>query len=331
MFSLIAIFISFISTLWLTILVKRILIARALLDIPNDRSLHKTPVPRGGGWALLIVLLPFLIAAIVLIDSDTRHVGLFIAVLLLAAVSWLDDRQGVSASMRLSLHLSAACLGSFSFSPQELVLGGFVPFWLDRTIMIVSWAWFINLYNFMDGIDGITSVETVSIVTGLSLVMTVGSINDPFIDFVTLILTGVCLGFLAHNWHPAKIFLGDIGSVPLGFLVGFGLLSLATRGHLIAALILPLYYLADSGITISKRALRGEKIWEAHRQHFYQTASLGAGRHDKVVLWIIAANMGLIGCAAWSISCPWAALTSAIVIVAILLGKMHKTASLYRV
>ena len=118
--------------------------------------------------------------------------------------------------------------------------------------------------------------------------------------------------------------------MPLGYLIGFCLLSLAVQGHLIAALVLPLYYLADSGITITKRALRGEKIWQAHREHFYQKASQGAGRHDRVVIWIIAGNTGLIAAAILSVLHPWAGLATGIGVVAILLGKMHITGSKFR-
>lgn len=321
LFSLFFIMASFFLALTLTGVVKRALLARAVLDIPNDRSSHKIPIPRGGGWALLAVLLPSLAGAVVFLDNDLRHVGLVAAVFLLAGISWLDDRKHVSAARRLSLHILAACLGSFSFPPDEMMLGGTVPFWLDRTLMILGWAWFINLYNFMDGIDGITGVETISIATGLCLVMGAAGMNDPFVEFLTLILTGACLGFLAHNWHPAKIFLGDVGSVPLGYLTGFCLLSLAVKGHLAAALILPLYYLADSGITITKRALRRERIWEAHRQHFYQHAALGAGRHDVVVLWIAIANMGLVAAAVLSVLRPLAGIGFGVLIVALLLGK----------
>ena len=325
--SLLYILISFLLALGLTEVVKRLLLQRAMLDIPNDRSSHKIPVPRGGGWAVLAVLVPALVGAAIFIDRDARHLYLIAAVCLLACISWIDDRKGVSARMRLSLHILAACLGSLSFSPQETLFNGIIPYGLDRAVMIVGWAWFINLYNFMDGIDGITGVETISIATGLCLVMSVAGINNMFVEYLTLILTGVCLGFLAHNWHPAKIFLGDVGSVPLGYLAGFGLLSLAVQGHLIAALLLPLYYLADSGITISKRALRGEKIWQAHRQHFYQKAALGAGKHGKVVVWIATANGGLIAAAMLSLSHPWAGLGFGILIVAVLLGKMHITSS----
>jgi UDP-N-acetylmuramyl pentapeptide phosphotransferase/UDP-N-acetylglucosamine-1-phosphate transferase len=314
----------FFLALIITAAVKRVLIDRAVLDIPNDRSSHKIPVPRGGGWALLAVLVPGLIGAAIFLDNDMRHGGLILAVLLLAGISWLDDRRHVSARLRLSLHILAACLGSFSFPPDQMLFGGALPFWLDRVAMILGWAWFINLYNFMDGIDGITGVETISIATGLCVVMAAAGISDPFVEFLTLIITGVCLGFLAHNWHPAKIFLGDVGSVPLGYLIGFCLLSLAIKGYWVAAFILPLYYLADSGITITKRALRGEKIWEAHRQHFYQHAAVSAGRHDIVVFYIMTANFGLILAAVFSVSHPVVGLAGSVLIVAGLLGKMRQ-------
>ena len=282
------------------------------------------PVPRGGGWALLIVLIPGLIAAGWKHHSLLAHAGLVIGVLLLAAISWFDDRKGVSARARLSLHLLAACLGSFCFPMHATLFGGAVPFFIDRAVMIVGWAWFINLYNFMDGIDGITGIETISLATGTCLVMAAIGLNDPFLSTTTLLLTGTALGFLALNWHPARIFLGDVGSIPLGYLTGFCLLSLAVQGHLVAALILPLYYLADSGITIARRALRGEKIWQAHRQHFYQRAALHTGKHDIVVLFIAVANVALIGAALLAVVYPAMGLLLAILIVALLLRNMLK-------
>jgi UDP-N-acetylmuramyl pentapeptide phosphotransferase/UDP-N-acetylglucosamine-1-phosphate transferase len=118
--------------------------------------------------------------------------------------------------------------------------------------------------------------------------------------------------------------MGDVGSVPLGFLTGYALLSLAVKGYLFAALILPLYYLADSGITIIRRALRGEKVWQAHRQHSYQSAALGAGRHDVVVYRILIANIGLIAAALTAVTHPAAGMAMAIGLVGILLQEMYK-------
>ena len=320
------ILLSFVAALVLTFLVRKNLLRRNLLDHPNERSSHTQPVPRGGGWALLLVLIPGIIITGVLQHDIPRHAGLLTGIILLGIISWLDDKGGVSARVRLSLHLLAATLGTLSFSQHAVLFGGFLPLHLDRAIMIIGWAWFINLYNFMDGIDGITGVETISIATGTCLLMTAIGTNDPFLATLTLLLTGSCLGFLVFNWHPAKIFLGDVGSVPLGYLIGFGLITLAVNGHLVSALILPLYYLADSGITITKRALRGEKFWEAHRQHFYQRAAKGLGRHDRVVYRITVTNIALIGLSLLALSCPVSAATLAVVIVALLLWNMHKVA-----
>ena len=247
-------------------------------------------------------------------------------VIALALVSWLDDRKGVNPAIRLGVHLLVAAFGYFvigiSFKVPPVLFNGMLPLWLEQAVIIIAFAWFMNLYNFMDGIDGITGVETISIATGVCLLMTVTGILDPSLDMLTLLLTGTCLGFLVFNWHPAKIFMGDVGSVPLGFLTGYMLLNLALKGCFASALILPLYYLADSGITITRRALRGEKIWQPHRRHFYQKAALAAGRHDKVVLWIALGNVALIGAALLAITHPWIGFCIALIIVSFLLVKM---------
>lgn len=327
---ILVILLGFFASLALTSIVRKFLLQRNLLDLPNERSSHTQPVPRGGGWALLVVLMLGMIVAGFLQHNLMPHAGLLAGISILALISWMDDKKGVSARMRLSLHLLAASLGTLCFPENVMLLGGLLPFQLDRAVMIIGWAWFINLYNFMDGIDGITGAETISIATGTCLVMTAISMNDPFLSTLTLLLTGACLGFLAFNWHPAKIFLGDVGSVPLGYLIAFCLLSLAVKGHLVSALILPLYYLADSGITITKRALRGEKIWQAHRQHFYQRSALGAGRHDAIVFRMIAANIVLIGLSLLALSQPIPALGGAVLVVALLLWNMHKLAYVNR-
>ena len=316
--------ISFLLSLVLTTQVRKVLLKRAVLDMPNERSSHTVPTPRGGGWAIVIVLIPGLIVAAFTTQTIHHYGTVIAAVTLLALVSWFDDKKGLSARLRLGVHLLAAVLGTLSFNDDQVLFGGLLPFWLDRIVIVVGWAWFMNLYNFMDGIDGITSTETISIATAVCIIMGATNLNIPFVETLTLLLTGSSLGFLAYNWHPAKIFLGDIGSVPLGFLTGFVLITLAVHGMFAPALIIPLYYLADSGITITRRALRGEKIWQPHRQHFYQIAARGLGRHDYAVYGIIACNIGLFGSALLALPHPFTGLASAIVIVAILLGWLHK-------
>jgi UDP-N-acetylmuramyl pentapeptide phosphotransferase/UDP-N-acetylglucosamine-1-phosphate transferase len=324
LFSLLVIFIGYILTFGLTGWVCRLLIKRSLLDIPNDRSSHKMPVPRGGGLALLVLLIPAAFGAIWMIDGNTQHTGLVLALVLLAAVSWADDTRHINPGVRLGVHLLAAYLGTLSFMSNETIFQGVLPLWLDRAFTVIAWAWFINLYNFMDGIDGITASESIAIALGVSLIMIVADIADPYAVFLSLVLMGQCLGFLTHNWHPAKIFLGDVGSVPLGYMTGFLLVTLAVRGYPAAAVILPLYYLVDSGVTLIRRIARGEKPWKAHREHFYQIAAQHAGCHDSVVYRIMAANIFLIVAALVSVKHPWSALAIAFLIIAILLIKMHK-------
>jgi len=195
-------------------------------------------------------------------------------------------------------------------------------------LMIIGWTWFINLYNFMDGIDGITGVETMFIAAGVCLIGAIANVTEPFSGVLILLLTGGCLGFLSLNWHPAKMFLGDVGSVPLGYLTGFLLITLAVRGLAVPAFILALYYIADSGLTLAGRIVRREKFWQPHRQHFYQRAAKTMIRHDRIVWWIVTVNAMLLALAGIAVFYPWRSLTAALLIVALLLKKMHKSAEI---
>lgn len=315
---------SFALCLGLTAWVRRWLLKHAVMDIPNERSSHKIPVPRGGGWALVLVLLPGLLVTGIGYQDLQTYGSLLVGLLLLVAISWLDDQRHIHPLIRLALHVLAAFIATGSLPAHSMVLNGYLPFWLDRVLMILGWAWFMNLYNFMDGIDGITGAETIALATGGCLLMTFDNLSLPYIETMTLLLSGVSLGFLAFNWHPAKIFLGDVGSVPLGYLLGFMLIVLATNGVMFPAFILPLYYIADSGLTLTKRALRGEKIWQAHRQHFYQRAAAGLGRHDQVVVIISVANALLLGAALLAIRNPLTGFTLAVGIVGLLLALLQK-------
>jgi len=139
-----------------------------------------------------------------------------------------------------------------------------------------------------------------------------------------LTLAAAALGFLVWNWPPAKIFLGDVGSVPLGFLLGWLLLKLAAGGDWAAALILPLYYLADATITLARRAIRGERVWRAHRQHYYQRAVQGGRSHARVSAGIGATNLMLVALAVLSLTQPWIALGLAGLVTALLLGWLSR-------
>jgi UDP-N-acetylmuramyl pentapeptide phosphotransferase/UDP-N-acetylglucosamine-1-phosphate transferase len=187
--------------------------------------------------------------------------------------------------------------------------------------MGIVWVWWVNVFNFMDGIDGIAGSEAAIIASGLVLLAIFGRPADPALAYLAATMTGAVIGFLIWNWSPARIFLGDVGSAPLGYLTGFLLLRVALEGHWKLALILPLYFLADATITLGRRLLRGERVWQAHREHFYQLAARGGLSHAAVVRRVIAADVMLIGCG-WTAENGWAtaSLAASVAIVAALLA-----------
>jgi UDP-N-acetylmuramyl pentapeptide phosphotransferase/UDP-N-acetylglucosamine-1-phosphate transferase len=291
-----------IVTVLATGLVLRQLRARAVLDLPNERSSHDRAVPRGGGIAVIAVVAGGW--ALLAWQRDGWRGDSFdlLAVAILAAalagISFLDDLRGMPALQRLLWQILAVALGCLVL-PETPVFQGVLPPLADRLAAGFCWLWFINLFNFMDGIDGITVVEAGTIGLGITLVTAVmggaGGLGAP-----AIIVAGAAIGFGFWNWHPAKIFLGDVGSVGLGLLLGWLLLSLAAVGQWLPALLLPLYYLTDATWTLLRRMFRGEKFWRAHRSHFYQHAARRCGNHAKVSLRVLCANLVLIAAALWA-------------------------------
>ena len=290
-----------------------------IFDRPNERSSHDTPVPRGGGLAVIGVLVPALVFAGVLLGApETWYVAAALAGL--AGISWIDDIKGLPAGPRLIAQAGAVALGLLAL-PGPIAQGLLAP-WLDTAFAALAWLWFINLFNFMDGIDGIAGSEATALAIGIVLVAALPGGPDDLVLYAAAI-GGAALGFLPWNWHRAKIFLGDVGSVPLGFALGWLLLGLAASGAWIAALVLPLYYLADSTLTLARRAVRGELVWRAHREHFYQRAVQGGMSHDKVVRAIGAGNLALVGLAvAGEASLGWSVLPMAAGVVAVVLWRL---------
>lgn len=272
----------------LTVLATRWVLAylrqKQIMDLPNERSSHTLPTPRGGGLATTPVMVLALLAL-----PDFRFLA--VGAVLLLAISWIDDRKGLPPLPRFATQALVVAAFLVLLPLEQLVFQGLLPAWADHALAGLCWLWFINLYNFMDGIDGITGIETISVGVGVAL------IGGTALAAPSLVVASVAAAFLLFNWHPAKLFLGDSGSVPFGYVLGGLLLLLAAQGQLIAALILPAYYIADATITIVHRALAGEKIWQAHRRHFYQRAVQGGKRHDQVALTIAGANVVLVACA----------------------------------
>ncbi len=311
-----------IASLAATRVVLHFLRRHAVLDHPNTRSSHVAPVPRGGGLAVVgIVVCAWAFVAPVGLQLEIWVV--LLAAVFLAAVSWVDDLRSLPPLTRLLAQGAGVLPVLLWLSDSGLVFQGLLPRPLDLAVSALAWLWFVNLFNFMDGIDGISAVEAASIGGGVALIVALAPASGLTPD-LGLTLAAAVLGFLVWNWPPAKIFLGDVGSVPLGFLLGWLLLKLAAGGDWAAALILPLYYLADATITLARRAIRGERVWRAHRQHYYQRAVQGGRSHARVSAGIGAANLMLVALAVLSLTQPWIALGLAGLVTALLLGWLSR-------
>jgi Fuc2NAc and GlcNAc transferase len=281
---------------WLgTLAVLRYAVARDLLDHPNERSSHAAPTPRGGGLAIVGALLAGLAALHVLGEINEM---LLAAVagggLAIAVVGFVDDHGHLSPRVRLAVHFAAVAwaLCWLCGMPPLPVGGGYVldgPAW--TAVGAVGLVWLLNLYNFMDGIDGIAGVEAVCV--GLGAALLAGS---P----AWLLAAAAAAGFLVLNWPPARIFMGDVGSGFLGFVLGVLAVDAAAweRLPLASSAILLGLFLVDATVTLLRRWLRGERLSQAHRSHAYQHAARRFGGHRPVVLVVIAVN------ALWLL--PWA-------------------------
>lgn len=307
--------------------VMRLLRRHGLYDRPNTRSSHENPTPRGGGLALIPVVLLALAAARGWGGSAPPGLAAVVGgAALLALVSWIDDLRNLPVGLRLLVHGAAVALGLVPLAAAGPVFQGWLPPWLDMLAAGMLWLWFVNLFNFMDGIDGISGVEAISI--GLGLVSVGLLLGWPIGDLAApALVAAATAGFLVWNWAPARVFLGDVGSVPLGYLLGWLLLAAAIEGQWAVAVILPLYYLADATITLARRALRGETVWQAHRDHAYQRAARGGRSHATVSAAIALCNAVLIACAlAAARGWPVAALVAAAAAVGALLLLLERRA-----
>ena len=296
----------------------RLLAAKGIIDQPNARSSHQLAKPRGGGIAILAAIATGI--AVLAIGGTAMPAGLgsvAAAALILALVSWVDDIRGLPALARLVPQIVCVAAILYHLPITGIAALSGLPYWAQNLLLGLAWLWFINLYNFMDGIDGITGIETLVITIGIFVI---SRITDDLsaLQGPVLIIAAAAAGFLIWNWAPAKIFMGDVGSVPLGFILGWLLLELADAGYLLAALILPGYYLADATVTLLSRLKRGEKIWQAHKQHAYQRAIQNGKTHSNVTIRIGCCGLVLIGLGVTSIHYPWLGGIAACLVVTLL-------------
>ena len=306
---------------------------RGVLAHANERSSHTQATPTGGGAAAIAVLIAVWVLAATLGPAQWgASVVATVAVVslgaVLAAISWLDDlRGGLSPGLRFGVQALAVAGGIVALPGP--VFQGLLPPILDGLVAALVWLWFVNLFNFMDGIDGIAGAQATGIGVGVALVASAAGL-PPIQTVFGMSAAAVAMGFLLWNWRPAKIFLGDVGSVGLGYFLGWLLLVLAADGQWAAALILPLYFLCDATLTLVRRALRRETLWKAHRGHFYQKAAAAAGDHGAVMRPVLFVQIGLVVLAGFVALVPGSEVNgvlAATVLVAVLLWYLRRMAT----
>jgi UDP-N-acetylmuramyl pentapeptide phosphotransferase/UDP-N-acetylglucosamine-1-phosphate transferase len=256
---------------------------RLATDVPNDRSLHVAPTPRVGGWGIV----PVGVAATLLLAPSLWYAALGTA--FLAAVSQLDDRRGLPARVRFAAHM-VAVVGLVALFPAD------APWWF-LAILAFLMLWLVNLYNFMDGADGLAGGMALFGFAGYAAAALLSDHPLPQLAWSASALAGAALGFLLFNFHPARIFIGDAGSISLGFLAG----ALGYWGW--RAAVWPVWFpvmafapfIADASVTLARRLLRGEKFWQAHREHYYQRmVRSGIGHARTALAWYVLMVAGIM-------------------------------------
>jgi UDP-N-acetylmuramyl pentapeptide phosphotransferase/UDP-N-acetylglucosamine-1-phosphate transferase len=270
-------------------------LARYALARPNARSSHRTPTPQGAGIAVVAATLGAVTVALAIFSRgalpDLNLPKIVAATLIMTCLGAIDDMRPLPAGMRLILQ-AAVIAGVIFTLPDQLRVVPLLPWWLERLLLLIGGLWFVNLVNFMDGIDWMTVAEVIPITATLTVLGIAGALPS-YGTLLALALSGAMIGFAYFNRPTAKVFLGDVGSLPIGLILGWLLLLVAGGGHLVAAVVMPLYYLADATITLFRRLFRREPFWQAHRTHFYQRATDKGFSTMAVVARVFAVNIGL--------------------------------------
>jgi glycosyltransferase WbpL len=294
--------VALVASFALTLAIKRAASALGLIDVPNERSSHAYPTPTGGGLAIVLAAT----AAMGLLTAvGILPIRLFLAVgpgsAAVAAVGLIDDRKTLSARIRLFVHFLAAAWAVVCVGPVDLFRGAVHSSgleWLGYGVCTVGIVWFVNMYNFMDGIDAIASSEAVFLSVG-ALCLGLYSAGVSYIASSAAVIGAASAGFLVWNWPPAKTFMGDVGSGYLGFV--FAVLGLASGAHsgsaLCSCLILAGVFVVDSTYTLLSRFLRGQRVTVPHRTHAFQLLAQKIG-HRNVTLSVAVVNVTwLLPCA----------------------------------
>jgi Fuc2NAc and GlcNAc transferase len=300
---------AFVTSTWLTWVVRKGALFKGVLDVPNERSSHAQPTPRGGGVAIVLTASVFFVLLALFKGLDSNLLAALLGGgLAVGIVGFLDDRGHVPAGVRLAVHVVAAiwALWCLAGLPPVRVGDHLVSLgWFGHVLAGIAIVWVLNLFNFMDGIDGIAGSEAVFVTWGAVLLAIVAGRQGG--SYASLLFGVACFGFLLWNLPPARIFMGDVGSGYIGFVLA--VLCLAAMREDAVALwiwgILGAVFLVDATITLMRRMGRREPIYQAHRSHGYQWLARRWGSHGRVTGTIALVNLlWLFPCALLAASHP---------------------------
>ena len=274
---------------------------KRIFDIPNERSSHTAPKPRGGGLVVVCVSL-ILYSVLTIVYRGGFETGYLIAALLIASVSWLDDLFSIPFMWRLIVHIFAAFLVISNVGYiNQIYLPFFQQVEIGRFGVLLTFCWIVwltNAYNFMDGIDGIAGAQAIT--AGIGWFIVGKMLGHDEVAIYGGILAFSCAGFLIHNWQPAKVFMGDVGSAFLGFT--FAVMPLLTQkkdneeSQILSLIVILLvwFFVFDSVYTFFRRLIKREKVWNAHREHIYQKLVKKGFEHRFITLLYTGLSLSLL-------------------------------------
>jgi UDP-N-acetylmuramyl pentapeptide phosphotransferase/UDP-N-acetylglucosamine-1-phosphate transferase len=276
------------------ILLLKPLFSRYFLAHPNARSAHSLPTPQGAGLAVMAALLIVCAASLSfgIGASPPSLVPVLAAAAFLTLLGAYDDAHAISVPLRLGAQAFAALIVVTTLPEGFHLLPELLPLAVERALLVIGIMWFVNAINFLDGLDWMTVAQVVPITLGVVILQMLDMVPAS-IGLLALALLGVTLGFAAFNKHPAQIFLGDAGSLPIGLCLAYMLLFVA-EAHFVSGLLLAFYTLADATLTLLRRAAAGDPIFSAHKTHFYQRAVSHGWRVPQVTAWIFLLGLLLM-------------------------------------
>ena len=317
------------ASFWLTAVVRAHALRHAVIDLPNERSSHTVPTPRGGGLAVVVVVGAGTLAGETLGLVHAREaLAVIVGMAAVAAVGWRDDKRSVGAVKRLGVHAAAGLWALIVLGGLPSVRVGNASIWLGLVgypLGIVGIVWSINLFNFMDGIDGLAGSQSVLIFGAAALLLYAE--GSASLGFLSTVLAAASAGFLAWNWPPAKIFMGDVGSGAIGYVVAAVAIASEDRHAmpLLAFAVLGGVFVVDATVTLVRRKARGDHMAAAHRDHAYQRLTRAWGSHRSVTMASAALTAVLAAIAAfatwnppallWSVAISYVALGALLVVI----------------